>query len=194
MSSGELSRDDIIAGLQDIIAAMRAMKQRGRIRIVGGAAIWLGHSAHREATVDVDALITPRDEVLTIARTVATRRGWPDDWINDAAAQFLPSGMGQPAGWISIFDEDGIIVEYADDRTLLAMKMQAANRRGRRDMADILALVAKLGIRDADEAEEIYGNYYPGDALTERARVLLDNAFEQGIPDIENPDPIPPLG
>lgn len=57
---------------------------------MGGAVMTVMFHA-RQATRDVDALIlSPEARVVRdLARAVAEERGWPADWLNDAAKGYL---------------------------------------------------------------------------------------------------------
>jgi hypothetical protein len=60
-------RDDIIAGLSELIHEMHALGEKAGIRIVGGAALSLRYF-DRATTVDVDASIHPDHAVGEIAQ------------------------------------------------------------------------------------------------------------------------------
>lgn len=53
-----LEREDLIDGLQEVVAELRARGEHAGIRIVGGAALSL-HYFDRASTVDIDAAIHP---------------------------------------------------------------------------------------------------------------------------------------
>ena len=72
-----------------------ASGEEAQLRIVGGAAISLAYNAERAATVDIDAVLSPRDVVLEAAGRIARRNSWVADWLNDAARIFVPDGFGQ---------------------------------------------------------------------------------------------------
>ena len=155
---------------------------------MGGAAIALTLNEHRSATVDIDGPVSPPDVVLAAAAAIASERNWRSDWLNDAAAQFLPTGYGRAAGWVTIYDADGVTVEVADAETLLAMKVYAAQKRGRRELEDLEVLIPAVGLTTVDEVEDLYESFYPGDELTERTAVIV-----QAVLDLHGPKPhMPP--
>lgn len=135
----------MIDGLRDLVGRLRGIGQPSRIQIVGGAAIALTLNEYRSATVDIDGPVTPPDVVLAVASTIAAERNWRGDWLNDAATQFLPSGYGRPASWVTIYDAEGVTVQVADAETLLAMKVYAAQKRGRRELEDLEVLIPAVG-------------------------------------------------
>ncbi|MFD1722411.1 nucleotidyl transferase AbiEii/AbiGii toxin family protein [Amnibacterium endophyticum] len=170
-----LTRADLITGLRELLAELRTAGTGARIRIVGGAAIALTLQAERPATVDIDGPLEPAAPVLDAARRVAGRHGWRTDWINDAAAAFIPTGYGdRTAEWTTVYDDHQVLVQIASPETLLAMKLHAAQRRGNRDARDLAVLLPHCGIATTDDAEQLYEDYYPGDALTPRTLQLVD--------------------
>ncbi|WP_285135542.1 hypothetical protein [Microbacterium sp. lyk4-40-TSB-66] len=176
--SGTLTRADIIDGIREIIVRLRAAGNSATIQIVGGAAIALTIDADRPATVDIDGPITPPEDVAAAAAEIARERGWPITWVNDEAAMFLPDGMGRSAEWVTLYDQDGIVVQAASPAMLLAMKLRALERRGPRDADDVAVLLLVLEIRTAEEAEDLLNDFFPAEDLTprtfERVRRILD--------------------
>jgi len=79
-------------------AELGSREQAARIYIVGGAALMLGFGA-RQATKAIDAVITPRSEILSIVHEIAKRRQPTDDWLNPAAAIYLPPWPEDPNPW-----------------------------------------------------------------------------------------------
>lgn len=184
----ELDRDDIVAGLSELVVELRSENSPARIRIVGGAAIVLTINADRRATVDIDGPLEPADRVLRAAQIIASRRHWRSDWINDAAKIFLPSGFGSRiAEWVTIHNDGIVVIEAATPDTLLAMKLNAAQRRGNREAEDLAVLLPLCGISSADAAEEHFHAYYPGDDFTPRTFDLVSRLLEIASP----PPPIP---
>ena len=189
-----LTRTDIIDGLRDLVAALRTAGAPARVQIVGGAAIALSINADRPATVDIDAPLHPAGTVLAIATEIATTRGWRQDWLNNAAAAFVPNGFGtQTATWRTILDVGQIQVQVASPETLLAMKLHAAQRRGNRDAADLADLLPICRITEVRAAAAFYEAYYPGDSLTARTEQLLERLLAAGRPAPEAPE-LPSLG
>ena len=175
----EFTRQEMIDGLRTLVGRLRRTGQPSRIQIVGGAAIALTLNEHRSATADIDGPVTPPDVVLALAEQIATERNWRSDWLNDAAAQFIPSGYGRPAGWVTIYESDGVTVQVADAETLLAMKVFAAHMRGRRELEDLEVLIPAVGLTTVDEVEALYESFYPGDELTDRTATIIQAVLDQ---------------
>ncbi|WP_440711399.1 nucleotidyl transferase AbiEii/AbiGii toxin family protein [Herbiconiux sp. YIM B11900] len=181
VSSTALTRDDVAAGLRELVAALNESPEPITMRLVGGAAISLAYDADRQTTVDIDASLSPRGAVLDVARAIGARRGWADGWINDSAAQFLPAGYGgREPEWVTVHDDGRVKIEVGSAPMLLAMKLLAAQRRGMREFRDIAVLTAAAGVTSVAEAERVFEGFYPGDALTERAVRIADEALQSG--------------
>lgn len=86
--------------------------------------------------------------------------------------------MGRTPEWVTLYDQDEILVQVASPAMLLAMKLRAVERRGLRDVDDVALLLAITGIETADEAEELLNEFFPGEDLSpktyDRVQALLD--------------------
>ena len=188
-----LDRDDIISGLRDLIAELRSAGEVAGIRLVGGAALVLRHF-DRRTTGDLDSLhIQPGSDlaVLAAAESVAERRGWAAGWFNFAVerADSVPTFGRREVEWDTVYDRDGITIQIASKEALLAMKLRA-NRPGR-DTDDIRKLLALCEIRTLVDAEALYEEFYPGDALAERAINMVERILAGGLPrEVPSPGPI----
>lgn len=188
-----LTRDDLATGLRELVRRLQNADSPVRIQLIGGAALALCYVADRHATVDIDAILDPAETVLAAARDVAVRERWPDNWLNDAARIFLPSGFGlHSAEWRTVFDHGRVIVDVATPETLLAMKLHAVNRRGRREQHDLAVLLPLCDVGTVDQAESHYGDYYPGDTFTTRAVAVIEAALSE--PRVVRSPPFPDLG
>ena len=177
--SARLSRDALEFGLKQIIRRLHESGAPAEMSIVGGAAISLWHNARRGATQDIDAVLAPADVILEVARSIAFEQGWPDDWVNDKARIFLPSGMGaRGEEWVTVYASGAVTVRVASLDLLIAMKLHAAQRRGRREYEDLRVLLAEGGITTAAQGEELFDGFYPGDGLNTTAYRLLEVALE----------------
>lgn len=176
-----LDADTLAAVLAELARRADEAGIEATIHVVGGAAIALRYNPERQATRDVDAWLNAREHakrrLLDIAARLADERGWPDDWLNERAAVFIPDAVGGAgsADWYVVFDARGVQVTVANEQILFAMKLRAA--RGRRDFPDAAVLAAAAGVTTIDEAVELYDRYYPDDALKDAARDWLAGHF-----------------
>lgn len=177
--AARLTRDELEFGLKEIVQRLEERGEPAELRIVGGAAISLWHNASRGATQDIDAALSPADAVLDVAKEVAVEQGWPDDWVNDKAQIFLPSGMGaRGEEWETVYTSGTVTVKVASLDMLIAMKLYAAQRRARREYEDLRVLLAERGISSLAEAEALFEDFYPGDDLNDTAYRILGIALE----------------
>lgn len=104
-------------------------------------------------------------------------------------ADALPTFGRRPVQWETIYAHDGIVIQVAAKDAMLAMKLRA-NRPGR-DTNDIRQLLRLCDVTTLDDAEELYEDFYPGDALSDRAVKMVVAILEGGLPDeVRSPGPI----
>jgi predicted nucleotidyltransferase len=173
-----IARAEIEAAIEDLVDDLIRQDVAAVIYLVGGTALMLGFDA-RQATRDVDAVVTPRDRVLATAREVARRRDLPDDWLNASAANFVPPHPEDPHPTLLI-SRGGVRVEIASAEMLLAMKIRAS--RGRQDIDDIRFLLRVLDVRTIEDALSIYERVYEEDPLPARARPILNELLDSQAP------------
>lgn len=185
-----LTRDDLEFGLKEVLQRLQKRDEPAELRIVGGAAISLWHNAARGATQDIDAALSPADVILDVAKEVAAEQSWPDDWVNDKAQIFLPSGMGaRGEEWETVYSHGQVTVKVASLDMLIAMKLNAAQRRARREYEDLRVLLAERGIKTPAEAEALFEDFYPGDDLNDTAFRILEIALQNPQPaDVKAPN------
>ncbi len=180
-----LTRDDMIDGLRELVRELHARGESGGVRIVGGAAMLLRYYVDRRVTPDIDAKLHPEGPAIGIAEEIARRRGWDDDWLNSKAATFIP--IATDVGWEALYDDDDVSVWVISAEALLAMKIRAS--RPARDDADIAVLLSLTGITTVDDAEALYERFYPGELPKDVAYLMLEDIFAVGLPE---PPPAPP--
>ena len=185
-----LDRDDIIAGLRELVGELRSDGEVAGIRLVGGAALALRYF-DRGVTQDLDALhVRPGSDVAVAAAAakVAQRHDWDALWLNFEVtrADALPT-LGRAVEWETIYDQERITIQVASKEALLAMKLRA-NRPGR-DTRDIRLLLGLCGMKTLAEAEALYEEFYPGDSLSDRAIEMVTTILANGP--IEAPEAPP---
>ncbi|MGI8608570.1 MAG: DUF6036 family nucleotidyltransferase [Candidatus Dormibacteria bacterium] len=168
-----------LMGRQEMIDALRRVGEkvfrkgrRADVFVFGGAAMVMAYQA-RPSTRDVDAVFEPDDEVQAAALEVAEEMGLPRYWLNNQGSSYLSSVRGDmhPV----LLDEPGIRVMGTSKELALAMKLGSARRE--QDLADIRWLLDQLGITTVDQARQIFLRFYPGEALKDRAVLLLEDVL-----------------
>lgn len=172
----------------DSAAIHRALKRLGELAhekglvldvcVYGGTAFMLAYKT-RQATRDVDAVMTPSKEGFALAGRVAQEMNLDPDWINDSVRQFLaPKGRHRelPLDWPGL----RVYVPTAD--YLLALKALACRRplpgyAG--DMDDLRFLIRKLRIRSVEDIQARIDKYFPDDAPTPDQQVLLREIIQE---------------
>ena len=143
------------------------------VHVVDGAAMLLAYDS-RVTTRDIDALFSPDGPMLTAIREVADEMGWPRTWLNNQASSYVSRtpGDGSP-----VFDHPFLQVVATPAEHLLAMKVVAA--RGVRDGDDIRLLLDRLRITTAAGVWQIVARYFPGQTITDRSRLLVEDLLDQ---------------
>lgn len=169
MTRPALNREDVESAFTELGRIALAESHVVDIAVYGGVAMMLSFPA-RPATRDVDAVALGDPTFLRDAvRQVATERGWPDDWLNDAVKGFLSVRQGEPDALVLFRSypteqSPGLRVFLARPEYLLAMKcvamrLDAASRSP--DVEDIKLLVQALGLSSAEQVLDIVSLYYP---------------------------------
>jgi hypothetical protein len=184
-----LARADLESALRELATLLLEEGMTGDIQIFGGAALALG-SFDRGTTTDIDARLRFDADIVGVLRLIAARRGWQDDWLNDAGKGFIPL-YGREVEWLTIFERDGVTVQLASAEALLAMKLNA-NRPGRDD-EDIAQLLTICGVDSLGGAEEVFDAYYPGDCMSDRAIGMVEGILHAGLPARVEAPPAPRL-
>lgn len=82
-------------------------------------------------------------------------------------------------------------MEVASATALLAMKLRAFERRGRRDLNDVLQLLPLSGVSSAAEVDQLFEEYFPGDSLKASTIKFLEKTFADGLPAAAPTPPAP---
>lgn len=148
-----LERQEIVDALRRLGELADANGTPIELLIVGGAVMVLEFQA-RASTRDVDVVIlSPSDPavVRALARTVASERGWPEDWLNDAVKEFL---VGSTV-LTEVLSMPGIRVCRPSIEQLLPMKLCAW--RDDVDISDATRLLQVL----SETRDEVWRQVYP---------------------------------
>lgn len=185
-------RDRLEFGLRQLVVQLRSTGGRSGLRIIGGAALALRYF-DRESTVDIDAHpIGDARQVLTAGQLIAKENGWPDDWLNNKAASFIPEYGATPVAWETLYDDGDVVIQVASAEAMLAMKLRA-NRPGRDD-TDIAKLMAICGLSSVAEAEDLFEAYHAAEILPDRAVAMVTRILAVGLPEVPPQPPAADLG
>jgi predicted nucleotidyltransferase len=167
-----LSKDDVIAALTRLGEVAQAQGEMVELLLLGGSLMVLVFET-RQATRDVDVVILSpaADRVRTMAKTIATERAWPDDWLNDAAKGFM---VGVSRGPV-VFSASGITVRRPAIEQLLAMKLCAW--RDDVDIADARRLLRELSSAYDDAWLQVVPYLQPGHEL--KAKYAFDDLWDE---------------
>jgi len=135
-----IGRQELVEALTRLGELAAAQAKKVDLLLVGGGVMVLVFGT-RQSTRDLDVVILPPSDaaaVRALAATVADERGWPSDWLNDAAKGFM---VGLSRGPV-IFSAPGVEVFRATFEQLLAMKLCAW--RDDVDIADARRLLEEL--------------------------------------------------
>lgn len=167
-----LSRAQLRDALLELGRRLDARGITAQLYVVGGAAMAFAYQSER-MTRDIDALVTPEDEVFAEARRMTEEMRLPLEWINDTARAFLPHI--DPDSGPLVIDAPGIAVRAAPADVVLAMKLFSA--RPARDGDDVRTLCALLDLTTADQVWDVFLRHYPSGHLLDHSRMLIEALF-----------------
>ena len=157
-----------------LIELVRRLAERGdtaRIYVIGGAAVALENPA-RTATQDIDGFIRLTD-ATDIIDAIQLERGLDAEWFN-WHAQGLQPPVGGEEMWHEVFRDGDVVLYAANTDALLAMKLRAARAK---DTPDIAYLLTACHVTTLEQAEAVFEQHYPGDALTDIAIARVEHAL-----------------
>jgi hypothetical protein len=168
------TKPEITDALKELGELAKSQGEIIELMIVGGALMVLAYET-RLTTKDVDALIIAPPKVALVrqlAEQIAFEKGWPTDWLNDAAKGFI---SGVSFGQI-LLKSPGIIVHAPSVEQALAMKLSAW--RGDVDIDDALTLLKQLAVSEQQTIWESLSPYLvPGTEL--KAQYAFEDLWEK---------------
>ncbi len=173
-------REQILEGIDRLAELAREADKNIDIAIFGGSAIVI-EWGFRKSTRDVDVYISGDKEFTReAARRIASEKGWPEDWLNDAVKGFL-----SPKGQFSLFgefphgtNEPSLRIYIPKPEYLLAMKCMAM-RMGGDDVADIEHLVKILGFDSPETVLDLVETFYPATRIHPKVMFGIRRIFEE---------------
>ena len=168
-----LTRKDILKALDRLSEILEARGVKADLYVVGGATMTLAYKAH-PSTRDIEAIFKRKNEVFKAAAQVAREQTLPDEWLNDAAKKFLGRPDRRPR---PILDLPGVRIMAGSPEYLLAMKVLAD--RNDRDRGDLRFLIRRLGLKSVKQAERLFSEVYPEEAIPADTRARLAELIAQ---------------
>jgi predicted nucleotidyltransferase len=167
-----VTAEEIKGYLTELNEELRSIDVKGEICLYGGAVMALAYNA-RPDTDDVDAIFEPVRYIRKAAGRVAERNGLKKGWLNYAVKMFLV-----PHEKKILLDLSHLKIYIPTPDYLLAMKVLSA-RADSMDPEDMLFLLRKLDLKNADEVLEIVKGYYPHKQVKPAARILLEELLKE---------------
>jgi hypothetical protein len=170
------------------------------VAIYGGSCLMLV-SNFRIATADVDAVAAEDQDFLdSAAQTVAARRGWPRDWLNDGVRAYLSpqvEGFAQHTLFRTYPSEEtpGLRIFIPTAEYMLAMKLMALRLdpgSGRNDLEDILNLMQVAGMKQKADIVRFAARFYPEARTSGKLALAVDHLWNEYSRRLERPAHAPP--
>jgi hypothetical protein len=176
-----LSREAILEAFQRMSDELGRLGTTGELCLFGGTVMVLAFAA-RLSTKDVDAIFQPVQTIRQIAQTVGEEKGFPENWLNDAAKGFISSRHETIAGNLPQFPNLRLTMPRPE--YLLAMKCMASRigaiETDADDVKDIVFLIRHLHLKSANEVMELVAAYYPPDRVPIKSQYLVEGLFAEG--------------
>ena len=183
-----LDRDDLLSGFFELGSEAAAHGKVIDLCVNGGSCLMLV-SDFRQSSADVDAVaITDQNFADGIAKAIAAKRGWPDDWINDGVRTYLSPLVDAPqvhvlTGTYPTEVTPGLRVYVPTPEYMLAMKlmsMRIDEATGGKDKQDIINLMSGVGITTKIELIAIASVYYPEAKVSAKLLLAADALVAEG--------------
>jgi hypothetical protein len=154
------------------------------IALYGGSCLILV-SNFRFSSEDVDAVaLEDQAFVDQAAREIATRHGWPTDWLNDGVRTYLSPAVDSHDAHelFATYPEEsspGLRVYVPTPEYMLAMKLMAlriAPTAGK-DLDDIINLLQIVGIESKAQIVDFAARFYPEARMSGKLRLALDDLW-----------------
>jgi hypothetical protein len=153
----------------------RAGERSAEIRLFGGTAMML-QFPEREATLDVDCVVTSgHGAVMRAMPVVARRLGLPSGWLNEGVSVYR-SRSETDDDFSEMFALPGrrpvLRVLAARPQYLMAMKISALGRGAARDRSDIAIAAESMATSTLSEIQESYRRYFSDGAEIAHAETI----------------------
>lgn len=166
-----MEKEEIKTHLQALNHELYLMRVTGEVCLYGGAVLCLVYDA-RPSTKDVDAIFKPARQIREAAQKVAVKQNLREDWLNDAVKGFVV-----PHPKKIFFNFSNLKIYTPEPDYLLAMKTLSA-RVDAMDKGDILFLIERLKIQNAQEVFSVLEKYYPHRQIKPATQFFIEELFE----------------
>jgi hypothetical protein len=179
------TKDDLASAFRELGELAVQAGKVVDLAVYGGSALMLV-SNFRDSSWDIDAVASPDQNFIRVAAaTIAERRGWPADWLNDGVRTYL-SPLAEDASAHELFAtypaeaKPGLRVYVPTPEYMLAMKLMAMRIEPLegRDLDDILNLMEVVGIDGKNAIVEAASRFYPEAKISGKLRLSLDHVWE----------------
>jgi hypothetical protein len=179
------TKDDLASAFRELGDLAATAGKVIDLAVYGGSALMLV-SNFRDSSWDIDAVASPdQNFIRELAQTVAEKRGWPADWLNDGVRTYL-SPLAEDEGAHELFatypDESrpGLRVYVPTAEYMLAMKLMAMRIEpaGGKDLDDILNLMEVVGLTGKSDIVEVAAKFYPEAKISGKLRLALDYVWQ----------------
>jgi len=153
----DLTREDILQLLDELIVMLKERGITGEITVYGGSAVAYYHQ-DRGVTRDVDSMFLPYKEIKAIAIELAAKhRGLSDDWLNAQIADVMPSKPDENP--VIYYKDNYLTVQFGSEEYLLAMKA-VSSRRSEQDRFDAALMFNSLHLKSYLDISNLVSKYY----------------------------------
>ncbi|MCL1847711.1 MAG: hypothetical protein FWF91_07105 [Coriobacteriia bacterium] len=153
----DLTKEDILALLDELIEILRGRGIVGEITVYGGSAIAYYHDK-RGVTRDVDSIFSPYQEIAAIAKEIAAcHQGLNDNWLNTGVITVMPPKPDEKPELY--YQDENISVQFGSEEFLLAMKA-TSTRRTEQDLYDAALLYNSLSLKSYLDISDLVSKYY----------------------------------
>ncbi|PLA37950.1 hypothetical protein CYJ46_05325 [Corynebacterium coyleae] len=148
----DLTRDELLHALAELEKQLGNQGAKATLRVIGGAAIALRYDATR-ATADIDSVFGNYRQVRNAVEETAVKLGLPTDWVNSQVHDLgLPFSADHSPDLLVI--GPNLTVEIASAEFLLFTKV-VSTRQAEQDLDDAVVLAKHLGLRNAQDIEQV---------------------------------------
>jgi predicted nucleotidyltransferase len=150
-----LTREEISRLLEEISIKLAEQNKYGEIIMCGGASMSLVYNA-RDSTHDIDAIFTPKEDLLPIIEAIAEENKIDKQWLNDDFTDL--SIFTQSLESVQYKSYSHLQIKTMNAESLLAMKV-IASRPNTHDMNDTIVLMQYLKIESYEQVIDILNKH-----------------------------------